>query len=67
MGPWLRGWKEIAAYISSSVRTAKRYHYEYGMPIRRGPRNMPIALSPELDAWLIIADEKKRELRASKH
>ena len=58
---WLTGWKRIARYIGKSVRTAKRYHYQYGMPVRRGPGKSPIALEYELDSWLVKFDELKKE------
>lgn len=32
---WLVGWKEIAKYIGYSVGTAKKYHYDYRMPVLR--------------------------------
>lgn len=58
---WLRGWKMIAEYLSCSIRTAKRYHWEYGMPIRRAPRNTPIGLKGEIDEWLTRGDNKRRK------
>ena len=59
---WLSGWKAIANYIDRSVKTAKKYHKRYGMPVRRGPRNMPMALPHELDGWLRVSDGKKEEV-----
>jgi len=58
---WLSGWKAIANYIDRSVKTAKRYHKFHDMPVRRGPRNMPMALPHELDNWLVAADEMKKK------
>jgi len=52
----------ISAYLSCSIKTAKRYHKRWGMPIRRAPGNMPIALKDELNEWLTLADEKKKRL-----
>lgn len=62
MNGWLTGWKAIAEYISRGIRTAKRYHKVYKMPVRRGPGNQPHAIPYELDKWLIEFDEiKKRQ------
>jgi phage terminase Nu1 subunit (DNA packaging protein) len=50
----LNGWKEIAAYISSSVRTVQRWEKD-GMPVARplpGSRGSVIAYSEQLDSWL---------------
>jgi hypothetical protein len=58
---WLSGWKAIARYINRSIRTAKRYHYQYGMPVRRLPGKRPVALRFELDSWLVKFDELKKE------
>jgi len=57
---WLTGWKEIAGYISQTIKTAKKYHKKYGMTIRRGPGGKPIALPSELDKWLIKFDDLKK-------
>ena len=59
---WLTGWKAIANYIDTSVKTAKKYHKKYGMPVRRGPTNKPIALQEELDQWLVGFGKKKKNL-----
>jgi len=64
MKGWLTGWKEIANYIGQNVQTAKKYYKKFGMTIRRGPGNKPIALPYELDQWLITFDNlKKRKKR----
>ena len=60
---WLPGWKRIARYIRMSISTAKRYHYDYGMPVKRGPRGTPIALPGEVDGWLVTFDELKKDYR----
>ena len=60
---WLTGWKKIAQYIGTSIRTAKRYHYEYSMPVRRLPSSRPVAFEYELDLWLVSFDEiMKKEM-----
>jgi len=61
MKGWLTGWKEIAGYIGQTVKTAKKYHEKFGMTIRRGPGNKPIALSYELDSWLVKFDQLKKK------
>jgi len=62
MKGWLTGWKAIAKYIDRSVKTAKRYHKIYGMPVRRGPGGMPMAIMPELNKWLIIFSDNKKKM-----
>ena len=58
---WITGWKRIARYIGTSIRTAKRYHYEYSMPVRRLPGSRPVAFEYELDLWLVKFDELMKE------
>jgi hypothetical protein len=62
---WLYGWKMISGYLNCSIRTAKRYHWHFKMPVRRGPRNQPIALKGEVDQWLIEFDTIKKSLKES--
>jgi dipeptidyl aminopeptidase/acylaminoacyl peptidase len=48
-------WKEIAAYLGRSVRTASRWESELGLPVHRirGRRgNIVYALKSEIDDWL---------------
>lgn len=50
----LAGWKEIAAYLERSVRTAQRWESHYGLPVRRLQRAdgaTVLAFRRELDAW----------------
>jgi len=50
----LDSWKEIAAYLRRSVRSAKRWEKEEGLPVRRhlhGERDSIYAYRAELDAW----------------
>lgn len=50
----LNSWKEIAAHLRCSVRTAQRLEQE-GMPVRRPAghsRSAVIAFSDEIDTWL---------------
>lgn len=58
---WLTGWKAIAEYIDRSVKTTRKYYDKYGMPVRRGPKHMPIALAYEIDRWLVLLDEKRKK------
>jgi hypothetical protein len=50
----LESWKEIAAYLSRDVRTARRWEKERGLPVHRAPRkrSQVYALVTEVDAWL---------------
>lgn len=50
----LDSWKEIAAHLRRSVRSAKRWEKEEGLPVRRhlhGKRDSVYAYRLELDAW----------------
>lgn len=59
---WLVGWKEISKYTHMDRRTMKLLHEERGMPIRTLPSGTKVALSAELDAWLIYFTEEKKKL-----
>ena len=48
---WLTGWKEIAAFLRITERTAKTWHYRYSMPISKLPTGTVQALTPEIDHW----------------
>lgn len=48
----LSSWKEIAAYLGVSVRTAQNWEAEKQLPITRlGPRGRILATTAGLDAW----------------
>ena len=64
MKGWVKGWRHIARYLDCSISTTKRYHYQYSMPVLRGPRNSPICLAAMLDIWLIEFDKLKRKYKA---
>ncbi len=53
----LSSWKEIAAHLGVSVRTAQNWEAERGLPVRRVPggRGRVVVYVSELDAWLINA------------
>jgi hypothetical protein len=52
----LSGWKEVAAYVGKSVRSAQRWEAELGLPVERliGPDGGQIvqASRAAIDAWL---------------
>lgn len=61
----LNGWKEIATYVNSSVRTVQRWE-KIGMPIVRpvpGSRGSVIAYSKHLDAWIGRSHKYLKTLR----
>lgn len=50
----LRGWKDIAAYLHTTVKTATRWEDVRGLPVRRQPggaRDTVFAFREELDEW----------------
>ncbi len=60
----LSGWKAIADFLGTSVRTAQRWETEFGLPVIRaqGDRKGVVAADPaELEAWF----RKSRYLLAS--
>ena len=53
----IQGWKEIAAYIGRTERTARRWETQRQLPIRRTPgerRSSVYAIVSELDKWLML-------------
>lgn len=53
-GDILSTWKEIGAYLNSSVRSCIRWEKESGLPVHRqegAPRSRIFAYKGELDAW----------------
>ena len=51
----LAGWKDVAAFLGRSVRTAQRWEKKMGLPVRRlksEARSIPYALRSELAVWL---------------
>ena len=58
-GDRLDGWKEIAAYLNRSVRSAQRWNQELGLPVHRvqGRKgNIVYALRSEIDEWLLAIE-----------
>jgi hypothetical protein len=55
LGDQIRGWKEIAASVNASVRTAQRWERLRQLPVRRrsGDRDGVFMLASELKAWLM--------------
>lgn len=62
---WLYGWKEIAGFMKCSIRTAKVYHYQFGMPILLSPGGGRIGLPEQITPWLVKFNNKctKKALR----
>ncbi|MBL8296467.1 MAG: hypothetical protein JNN08_31775 [Bryobacterales bacterium] len=58
----LNSWKEIAAHLGVTIRTAQRWESEKGLPVRRlpGERARVLAKSAELDCWKETATELPR-------
>lgn len=53
-GDQLSGWKDIAAFLRTSVRSAMRWEHERGLPVRRlpgGEKDSVFALREELELW----------------
>lgn len=53
--PELESWKDIAAYLRTSVRTVQRWEEQNGLPVHRVMREKRAAIFAhphELDAWL---------------
>jgi len=51
----LSGWKEIASYLQSSVRTVQRWERTEGLPVQRhrhSQRATVYALPSQVDEWL---------------
>lgn len=53
----LSGWKQIANYLGTGIRTAQRYEIELQLPVRRPSsrrrsRGPVMATRVELDAWV---------------
>jgi phage terminase Nu1 subunit (DNA packaging protein) len=58
----LNGWKEIAAYVNSSIRTVQRWE-KIGMPVVRpvpSSRGSVIAYSEQLDSWLGRSQDRRQ-------
>jgi TolB-like protein len=57
----LESWKEIAAYLQRSVRTARRWEAEEGLPVHRHMHRRlgsVYAFKSELDAWRAGAERR---------
>lgn len=55
----LSSWKQIAAYLGVSARTAQNWEDSRGLPVHRspGPRGRVWAIPSELDAWKALQDQ----------
>jgi len=56
----LTSWKEIAAHLGVSVRTAQRWAGERGLPVRKlgGPRGRVLVTVKELEEWRLDAGRR---------
>src|SRR5260370_1950909 len=66
----LSGWKEIAAHLDVSVRTAQGYEKNLGLPVRRQPgqKGRVWASVEELDGWRLARPEQRnseKDVRSS--
>ena len=57
----ISGWKNIARFCGVSIRTAKRYHYKYSMPIFRWPAGTPVVIPSLVIEWLVIFNRLEQE------
>ncbi len=58
----LNGWKEIATYLRSGIRTVQRWE-GLGLPVirvRPGDRGPVVARTEQLDAWLTARGQKSK-------
>jgi tetratricopeptide (TPR) repeat protein len=68
-GARLVGWKDIAAYLGKTDRTAKRWRTERGLPVHRVPgtaKTSVYAYPDEVDRWLESAHCVEQEEKRSK-
>jgi hypothetical protein len=65
---FLSCWKEIASFLSRSVRTVQRWEDENKLPVHRigtGPRSPVFAFKEELVGWLREQDQAREKSRAA--
>lgn len=53
---WLRGWKAIADYMGYSVRSVKKFYYNYRLPVLCNFGSVK-ALRSEIDEWVRESDK----------
>ncbi len=66
--PLLTSWKEIAAYLKSSVRTCQKYEAKMGLPVHRldgSPKAHVFAYRGELDAWLSEKGSERQQTESA--
>ena len=64
----LRSWKAIASYLGCSVRTARRWEADEGLPVHRlmhKSQGSVYAYPAELDTWLNRDEASEKKLQAS--
>lgn len=60
----LGSWKEIALYLSQSVRTVQRWECYLGLPVHRPhgeARSRVVAFTKELNEWLASTPRRRQE------
>lgn len=68
----LSGWKQIADYLGTSVRTAQRYEQDLALPVHRlpAPASGVLADTDELDAWrdeVMASAERRAAMERAEH
>jgi hypothetical protein len=51
----LLGWKQIARYLSKSIRTVQRWEHDLGLPVRKidtQTKSDVVAFVTEIEAWV---------------
>lgn len=54
---WIVGWRKIAKYCDVSIETAITLHKRFNMPVMELPTGTRVALSYELDEWVMLYNE----------
>lgn len=61
----LTGWKSIAGFCGVSTQTAKKWYKNKGMPILRGPNNMPISFATLIREWMITYQKIRQQIEGA--
>jgi len=61
----LTGWKPIAGFCKISVQTAKKWHKKKGLPVLRGPHNVPISFVSLIREWAMAYDKIRKKIEDS--
>lgn len=57
----LVGWAKIAGFLNITKETAKSWHKKHGLPVLRGPNNIPITFEELIKSWVCEYDKLKKE------